>query len=358
MSTLHTARKEGNKFLNPVPTAVMSQGGMARVLLAYLRNKNEVVPRHKPGPFTTNTSIYQTPPSTGLRITWIGHSTLLIEIDGKRILTDPVWSNRASFLSFIGPQRFFAPPIALKDLPPLDAIILSHDHYDHLDAATIRWFSHTKLPFYTSLKVGRYLEEFGIARERITELDWTNQVTMANDVTLTALPARHFSGRGIHNRFRTLWSSFAIRSSRHNIYYGADSGWYSGFADIGQAYGPFDLTMLEIGASNPFWADIHMGPIHAAEAHLALKGKIMMPIHWGTFNLALHAWKEPIETLLKTAADKGIRLFAPRPGDPVTVTGEQYINRWWEQSKVQTGKERSKERMLKVFTRCLVACLP
>jgi L-ascorbate metabolism protein UlaG (beta-lactamase superfamily) len=332
MSTLHTARKEGNKFQNPVPTAVMSEGGMARVLMAYLRNKNEVIPRHKPGPFTTDTNIYQTPPATGLRITWIGHSTLLIEIDGKRILTDPVWSNRASFSTFIGPHRFFAPPIALKDLPPLDAIIISHDHYDHLDAATIRWFSsNTKLSFYTSLKVGRYLEQFGIARERITEMDWTNQVTVANDLTLTALPARHFSGRSLLNRFQTLWSSFAIRSSQHNIYYGADSGWYSGFADIGQAYGPFDLTMLEIGASNTYWADIHMGPIHAAEAHLALKGKLMMPIHWGTFNLALHAWKEPIETLLKTATEKGIRLFAPRPGEPVTVTGTEYINRWWEQ---------------------------
>ncbi len=153
-------------------------------------------------------------------------------------------------------------------------------------------------------------------------MDWTNQATIANELTLTALPARHFSGRGLLNRFQTLWSSFAIRGSRHNIYYGADSGWHSGFAEIGQAYGPFDLTMLEIGASSPFWTDIHMGPIHAAEAHLALQGKLMMPIHWGTFNLALHAWNEPIQTLLKTAAEKGIQVFAPQPGEPTMVTGQ------------------------------------
>lgn len=337
MSTLQPARKQGNKFLNPVPTGVMS-GNMAKVLMAYLFNKNEAFPKQLPGPFSTDPAIYHTPPATGLRITWIGHSSLLIEIDGLRILTDPVWSDRASFAAFLGPRRFFAPPIALKDLPPLDAIIISHDHYDHLDAATIRWLAGGKTPFYCSLNVGRYLEQYGIARKRITEMDWTGQVAIGQDCTLTALPARHFSGRGLHNRFHTLWSSFAIRSSRHNVYYGADSGWYSGFADIGQAYGPFDLTMLEIGASNAFWPDIHMGPVHAAEAHLALRGKLLMPIHWGTFNLALHAWKEPIETLLKTAAEKHIRLLAPQPGEPVTITGEEYINHWWEEGGVGNGQ--------------------
>lgn len=329
MSVLQPARKEGNKFLNPVPTMVMLPGSMGRMLAAFLRNKNEVVPKHLPGPFTTDINVYKTPPSTGLRITWIGHSSLLIEIDGQRILTDPVWSNRASFSAFVGPKRFFSPPLALSQLPPLDAIIISHDHYDHLDAPTIRWLSHGNTPFYCSLQVGRYLQQYGVAAQRITEMDWTNQVTIGKDCTLTALPARHFSGRGLHNRFTTLWSSFAIRGNRHNIYYGADSGWFSGFADIGQAYGPFDLTMLEIGASNPLWPDIHMGPIHAAEAHIALRGKLLMPIHWGTFNLALHAWKEPIETLLKTAGEKGIRLLAPQPGEPVTVTGEAYVNHWW-----------------------------
>lgn len=330
MSLLHTARKQGNKFLNPVPTHVMTPGGMGSVLGAYLKNKNEVVPRHLPGPFHADPSVYATPPATGLRITWIGHSSLLIEIDGKRLLTDPVWSNRASFAAFVGPKRFFAPPIALQDLPALDGIIISHDHYDHLDAATIRWFAHQSVPFYCSLKVGKYLRDFGIQAHHITEMDWTDQATIGGDCVLTALPARHFSGRSLFNRFTTLWSSFAIRGRVHNIYYGADSGMYDGFAEIGAAFGPFDLTMLEIGASNTHWADIHMGPVHAAEAHLALRGKVMMPIHWGTFNLALHAWKEPIETLLAQAAEKNITLFAPQPGEAVAVTREAYINPWWD----------------------------
>ncbi|WP_276482468.1 MBL fold metallo-hydrolase [Paraflavitalea pollutisoli] len=330
MSLLHKALKRGGKFQNPVPTQVMSQGNMGSLFGAYLTNKNEVIPRHLPGPFHTDTSIYRIPPATGLRITWIGHSSLLIEIDGKRILTDPVWSKRASFSAFVGPRRFFAPPIALADLPSLDAVIISHDHYDHLDAPTIRWFAGQQVPFYCSLNVGRYLREFGIQENRITEMDWTDQVSLGEGFTLTALPARHFSGRGLFNRFTTLWSSFAIRSRAHNIYFGADSGMYAGFAEIGASYGPFDLTMLEIGASNPYWADIHMGPVHAAEAHLALRGTLMMPIHWGTFNLALHAWKEPIQTLLKTAAAKQIALFAPQPGEPATVSGKPYINPWWD----------------------------
>lgn len=332
MSVLHPARKQGNRFLNPVPTHVMSQGTWSALLGAYLTNKNEVFPRRLPGPFHTDPAVYAVPPSTGLRITWIGHSSLLIEIDGRRLLTDPVWSNRASFSPLVGPKRFFAPPIALQDLPPLDAVIISHDHYDHLDAATIRWFAGQQVPFYCSLQVGHYLQQFGISAQRITEMDWTDQAAIGGDCQLTALPARHFSGRGLFNRFTTLWSSFAIHSGRHNIYYGADSGLYEGFAEIGAALGPFDLTMLEIGASNQHWPDIHMGPVKAAEAHIALKGKLLMPIHWGTFNLALHAWKEPIETLIQTAAAKHIPLFAPRPGEAATVTGEAYVNRWWEQS--------------------------
>ncbi|WP_315823640.1 MBL fold metallo-hydrolase [Paraflavitalea speifideaquila] len=259
MSVLQPARKEGKKFLNPVPTTV-SSGSIGKILGAYLFNKNESFPRHLPGPFHTDTAVYATPPVSGLRITWIGHSSLLIEIDGLRLLTDPVWSNRASFSAFIGPRRFFAPPISLKDLPPLDAIIISHDHYDHLDAATIRWFAHSQVPFYCSLGVGQYLQQYGIGAQRITEMDWISQVAIGGSATLTALPARHFSGRGLLNRFQTLWSSFAIRTGRHHIYYGADSGWYTGFAEIGQAYGPFDLTLLEIGASNFYGPISTWGP--------------------------------------------------------------------------------------------------
>jgi L-ascorbate metabolism protein UlaG (beta-lactamase superfamily) len=329
MKYLHPAVKEGKKFLNPVPTNV-GPGSVLGVLWKMLTNKAETTPKRKLGPFTTDLSIYRHAPDSGLRITWIGHSSLLIEMDGLRILVDPVWSDRASFSSRFGPKRFFPAPLAIKDLPPLDAIIISHDHYDHLDASVIRQFANSTVPFYCSLGVERYLMAWGIQKERITEMNWMDKATINHRCEITALPVRHFSGRGLHNRFQTLWSSFALKTTTHNIYYGADSGWFDGFHEIGEAYGPFDLTMLETGAYNVNWADIHMGPEKAANAHLALKGKLMMPIHWGTFNLALHPWNEPIERLLKLAHERNIPLFLPKPGVPTQVTGGAYNSKWWE----------------------------
>ncbi len=327
MSFLQPARKEGNKFLNPVNTSIATN--LFKVLVAYLANKNQVRPLHAPGPFITDATIYKTDPANGLRVTWLGHSTLLIEIDGKRILTDPVWSERVSFSSVIGPKRFFAPPLSLQDLPPLDAVLVSHDHYDHLDKATIHILAAKNIPFYCSLGVGKYLQQYGIPASCITELNWTEQAAIGNNCTLIATPSRHFSGRSLFNRFQTLWSSFIIGTSRHNIYFGADSGWFPGFEEIGNAYGPFDLTMIEIGASDPLWADIHLGPELAFQAHLALKGKQMLPIHWGTFSLALHDWRQPIEKLQQLAAQQGVPLLVPRPGEPVNVTGADYNTHWW-----------------------------
>jgi L-ascorbate metabolism protein UlaG (beta-lactamase superfamily) len=321
--------KKGRKFQNPIPTDEAGFGKMIPILKDYINNKAESVPIKTLGPFKTDVKTYLTPPKSGLRITWVGHSSLLIEIDGKRILTDPVWGERASFLSFMGPKRFFEPPIALKDLPPLDAVILSHDHYDHLDKGTIKFFADKEIPFFCSLGVSQYLTKWGINKYFITQMDWGDSVMIGQDCTLTATPSRHFSGRGIINRNETLWSSFVIKGSKHNIFFGADSGWFPGFKDIGDAYGPFDLTMLEIGAYGHNWPDIHMGPDHASNAHIALQGKIMMPIHWGTFNLALHAWYEPIERLEQYSKDKKIKLFIPKPGEPTEV--KEYNSGWWHE---------------------------
>jgi L-ascorbate metabolism protein UlaG (beta-lactamase superfamily) len=293
-----------------------------------MNNKAEVIPQKPLGPFTTDTKVYQTPPKSGLRITWVGHSSLLIEIDGHRILTDPVWSDRVSFTKLMGPKRFFQPPIALTDLPPLDAIIVSHDHYDHLDKKTIKFFAGSPVPFYCSLGVGQHLKKWGIAKDHITEMDWGDSIMITPDLVITATPSRHFSGRGIINRNETLWSSFVIKGTNHNIFFGADSGYFPGFKDIGETYGPFDLTILEIGAYGKYWPDIHMGPDHASNAHLDLQGKLMMPIHWGTFNLALHDWYEPIEKLQEYAIAKKLALFVPEPGKPTEVNGV-YSSDWW-----------------------------
>jgi len=330
---LKGSRKKGKKFINPIPTDEAGFGKMPAILWEYMTNKAEGTPKKTLGPFNTDANAYQTPPASGLRITWMGHSSLLIEIDGKRILTDPVWSNRASFVQWFGPKRFFKAPLPLDQLPHLDAVIISHDHYDHFDEATIRVLATKNIPFYTSLGVGRYLKAWGVADHNITEMDWGDTAQIGADCTFTTAPTRHFSGRGIVNRNQTLWSAFVIKGHTHKIFFGADSGWFNGFADIGEAYGPFDLTMLEIGAYGKNWPDIHMGPLSAVNAHLALKGKQMMPLHWGTFNLALHAWYEPIDILLELATKENLSLFVPEPGKPTEATGNNYNSGWWEKYK-------------------------
>ncbi|HEY2580991.1 MAG TPA: MBL fold metallo-hydrolase [Mucilaginibacter sp.] len=327
---LSSSSKKGKKYQNPVPTDMGGFEIMIPILKEYATNKAENTPKQTLGPFKTDTSVYQIPPAAGLRVTWIGHSSILIEIDGKTILTDPVWSDRVSFSSFFGPKRFFAPPLQLDELPPLDAIIISHDHYDHLDKQTIKYYAGKAIPFFCSMGVGEHLKKWGIDDRFITELDWGDSAMLGTDCKITTTPARHFSGRGITGRNETLWSSFVIKGAKHNIFFGADSGWFPGFKAIGDAYGPFDLTILEIGAYGKHWPDIHMGPDHASNAHLALNGKLMMPIHYGTFNLAPHAWYEPIERLVNYGKEKNINLFIPGPGETAEVKGA-YNSYWWKQ---------------------------
>ncbi|MGZ3872886.1 MAG: MBL fold metallo-hydrolase, partial [Mucilaginibacter sp.] len=221
--SLSGAGKKGGKFLNPIPTNEVGFGKMIPLLKEYYNNEAENTPRQRLGPFETDVAVFNSPPDSGLRVTLIGHSSLLIEIDGKRILTDPVWSDRVSFSSFFGPKRFFQPPFSLKELPPLDAVIISHDHYDHLDRKTIKFFAGQRIPFICSLGVGKFLRRWGIERNYISELDWGDGVMLGVDCNITATPARHFSGRGIVGRNETLWSSFVIKGHTHNIFFGADS---------------------------------------------------------------------------------------------------------------------------------------
>lgn len=324
------AEKLGQQFLNPVPTALTRPGMFFHMMKRWATEGHRGEPDITPGPFHTDPASYARPPFHGLRVTWMGHSSLLIEIDGCRILTDPVWSNRASFVPFAGPKRFYAPTIALKDLPPLDAVLVSHDHYDHLDRSTVETLARTEVQWICSVGIGQYLESWGVPSRRISEMNWGENISVGNNCEIIAAPARHFSGRSPWNRNETLWSSFIIRGPMHNIFYGADSGPFPGFRQIGDAYGPFDLTMLEIGAYDADWPDVHMGPDHAVEAHLDLRGKLLLPIHWGLFNLAFHPWREPIERLIASARQKNISLLLPKPGAPTEVTGMSLNTFWWE----------------------------
>lgn len=325
------AESRGKQYLNPVPTKLGGISIMLKVLPRFFVGAAARSPRQTPGPFLTNPRVFDQPPASGLRITWFGHASSLVEIDGVRVLIDPVWDERAAPTQWFGPRRFFPPTIALKDLPPIDVVLISHDHYDHLGEGTMQQLARLEnlrqARWVAPLGVGSILGGFGIDPPRWTELNWTEQVQVGA-LMITALPARHFSGRSLFNRFQTLWASYALIGPHHRVYYGADSGEWYGFRDIGENYGPFDLSMLEIGAFDPLWADIHMGPEGAARSFQALGGHgLLMPIHWGLFDLALHPWTQPIEVL---RAIHQLKVWSPTPGVPtMVIKDEEVLSDWW-----------------------------
>jgi L-ascorbate metabolism protein UlaG (beta-lactamase superfamily) len=325
------AEWDGSRYINPVPTKVGGLSLMFKIAPRFFFGAAARSPRHALDPFHTDPRVYATSPQSGLRITWLGHSSSLVEIDGVRILLDPVWDERAAPTQWAGPKRFFPPPLALDDLPAINAVLISHDHYDHLGADTVKRLAQMEAlrqaRWITALGVGAILKSLGVDPSRCTELNWTEKVKVGS-LTVTALPARHFSGRNLFGRFKTLWASFALTGINHRVYYGADSGEWYGFRDIGESFGPFDLTMLEIGASDPLWADVHMGPEGAVRSFRTLGGHgLLMPIHWGLFDLALHHWKQPIENVF---AVKALRLWSPEPGIPSEVVqGQEIRSEWW-----------------------------
>jgi L-ascorbate metabolism protein UlaG (beta-lactamase superfamily) len=264
-------------------------------------------------------------------VTWLGHSTVLLELDGRRVLTDPVFGLRASPSSLIGPKRFHPVPASLGELPPLDAVLLSHDHYDHLCEPTMRVLARMRVPIVTALGVGAHLERFGVDPARVTELDWY-ETAIVGGVAFRATPAQHFSGRGIGDRNRTLWASWVIQSERTKVFFSGDTGLAPVFRDIGQAYGPFDLVMLEVGAFHPSWGTIHLGPKNALEVFALLGGGTLLPVHWGTFCLALHDWDEPVETLITLARERNARVLTPQLGLAFEPAHFERMAPWWREA--------------------------
>ena len=267
-------------------------------------------------------------PGSELRITWLGHSSLLLELGDMRILTDPVLGSRASPLSFAGPRRFHRAPVEVAELPPIDLVLLSHNHYDHLCRSTMRALAQRDVAVVTALGVGAHLEAFGFDVRRIHELDWFEHVELRG-ARFTALPAQHFSGRGLLDRNATLWASFAIDSGAQRLFFSGDTGFFPELEALGERYGPFDITMLEIGAFHPAWGAVHLGPQNATRAHQLLRGRKLLPIHWSTFDLALHPWHEPAETLFGLASDAGVDLILPELGLAIEPARDEPARPWW-----------------------------
>jgi L-ascorbate metabolism protein UlaG (beta-lactamase superfamily) len=287
-------------------------------------------------PLVSPVETWRDRPKSGLRASWLGHSTTLLEIDGARILTDPVWAMRASPASFVGPKRFHRPPVAIEALPQLDAILVSHDHYDHLDAAAVALLAKTSTAtFVTALGVGARLERMGVPGERIIELAWWESAEIPGTrVVVHAAPAQHFSGRSTGDRNETLWASYAFVGPRHRVFFSGDTGLEPELPTIAERLGPFDLVMLEVGAWHPAWGDIHLGPEQALVAHAKLGGGVLLPVHWSTFDLALHAWDEPILALETAARERGLPLAAPRIGGVVDVFAPDDLpplDCWWRE---------------------------
>ena len=317
-----------NGFVNTYPsTAPRVEGTRPSMTDLLFRDAGRTPPR--PLPSLDPRGAWTRPPDTGLRATWLGHSTLLLEIDGVRVLTDPVWGERASPFSFFGPKRFQPVPVAVDALPPLDAVLISHDHYDHLDHPSIHALAKLGVPFITSLGVGVHLEAWGVPAERITELDWWEHATLPRGLRITAAPSHHFSGRTLRDRNATLWSSFALRGERHAVYFSGDTGLSPHFAEVGQRLGPFDLVMIEVGAFHPSWGNVHLGPDNAITAWRQLGSGRLLPVHWGTFNLAMHPWEEPAEVLLAKAPEG---LLMPRLGESVEPARVETVQPWWREA--------------------------
>lgn len=265
------------------------------------------------------------------RLTWFGHSTFLLELDGKKILIDPMFSETPAPLPMLGPKRFSANlPIEIEELPTIDAIILSHDHYDHLDYSSIQRLKSKVGEYYMPLGVGNHLIEWGIDKEKIHELNWWDSVEF-DGVELVCSPARHFSGRGLFDRSTTLWCSWVIAGKNDKIYFSGDSGYGEHFKEIGDKYGPFDISLMECGQYNEDWKAIHMMPEETAQAAVDLKSKLFMPIHWGALTLAFHDWTNPVERVTNKAKELNIPITTPKIGQPIIIGSNDFpTERWWE----------------------------
>lgn len=320
----------GRLFVNQITTSMTMNG---RELLRLIRDMATRGSMRRPTQIITpeKPDIQALAESKIPQVIWLGHSSTIMKIGGKLIMTDPILSERASPVSFAGPKRTISRvPISADELPALDAVLISHNHYDHLDYATIRKLKHKTTKFFVPLGVATHLRTWGVHPEQIIELDWWEEITFEG-VTFVCTPSRHFSGRTLTDRFKTLWCSWVIRASDAQLFFSGDTGYGPHFKQIGKQYGPFDITLMECGQYNEHWASIHMTPEQTFRAHQDLGGKRLLPVHWGAFVLALHAWTDSVVRVKAAAQAAGVQIASPRLGELVPMKAPEYPKAaWWE----------------------------
>lgn len=273
--------------------------------------------------------------SKELSVIWLGHATTLINIEGTLILTDPILTKWASPIDWIGPKRFFDSPIEIEELPILDAVLISHNHYDHLDKESVLRLNGITKIFIVPTGVEKHLMNWGISSNKIIIKNWGDAFQLNDKTEIITTPAHHFSGRGLFDRNKTLWASFIIKSENHSLYFGGDSGYFKGYKEIGKKHGPFDITILPIGAYSKMWQSIHMNAEEGMQAHVDLKGNLLIPIHWGTFNLSLHSWIEPAEHLIAASIKENVNFVIPKPGEIVNANSKPVLEKWWIENKTE-----------------------
>ena len=326
-----SAQFKKGKFHNTPEITMAGTSEMLGIIKRYITEKRVDIAPKKAIPVTTHSKASLALLSDNeLHIVRLGHSSILLKVYGDYWLIDPVFSERASPFSFMGPKRFHAPPISLNELPDLKAVLISHNHYDHLDKASIKILMDKTQMFYVPLGVKSDLVKWQVPKIKVQEFDWW-QETHINNTLIAFTPTQHFSGRGLTDGNKTLWGSWVIKTQHDSLYFSGDSGYFDDFKKIGERYGPFDITMIETGAYDRDWADVHMTPEQSIQAHLDLKGKVMMPVHNGTFDLAFHAWYDPFEKVIEKAKINIVQLTTPVIGQVITSKSDVIENFWWQE---------------------------
>jgi len=325
----HLANYRDGALQNQSLTLMQPEGvSFFKVLNAFLFEKHPNKAPDKVLPFIVP-NLNGSPKSAAPEIIWFGHSSYLIKIDGLKILVDPIFSKTPSPFSFIGSKAFLGTDVVKADeFKNIDILLITHDHYDHLDYNSVLKIAPQVKTIVTSLGVGEHLEKWGIKADKINELCWSESLTLFNSVKLTAVPARHFTGRKF-KRNQTLWSAFVLKTENYQLFLGGDSGYDTHFAKIGEEFGPFDLALLECGQYNAYWPYIHMFPEETVQAAIDLKAKVLMPVHWGKFSLAMHPWNEPIKRVVIAASAKQLPLVTPKLGETIILNEYLPTENWW-----------------------------